>query len=417
MQKFLAILTKEFLLLWRDKVGLLVLFVLPTILVLFISLIQPNDSLKAQHIRISVFDQDQATLGHAINKALHGLDTLKVHSIASRSNARLQAAKRQVLTGQQQALIVIPRHLSSKHQSYVRALYNPAAPVKKLTSTIQIYADAALSPAISQQIKITIQMMLQKLQLKLLTSTIRQQVTRGHSHLAPDDFLSSRMQYLQGNQHNKKANIAQQNVPAWSLFGMFFIVIPLASVMIRERVQGIGQRLFLTPASYLLLFSSRFVAFASLNLLQLLLMLAIGVYILPLFGIVKLALLPHIVPVLGTGLCAACAATGFGILLGTLLRTQQQASFLGPFIVIIAAAIGGIFVPVDVMPAILLKVVHYSPLYWAQSTFLDIFVRNSTLHDPSIIKQLIKLIGFAICCVLLGTLLGKLRKPQTRIME
>ncbi len=417
MLKFFSIIHKELLLLWRDKVGLLVLFVLPTILVLFISLIQPNDSLKQQHFKVTLIDQDQQSIGHAIHTSLKKIKIFKTQYVTTRNKTRIKHAQAQIIAGKQQVLIVVPRFSSQHNQDYLRALNDPRKKNIKLHADLKIYIDAALPSVVSHQIENALTIMLQKIQLASLTSAIRQRARAPALH-ANQDFLTSTTAYLQSDHSgSQKASIAQQNVPAWSLFGMFFIVIPLASVMIRERTQGIGQRLFLTPVSYFTLFSGRFVAFASLNLLQLVLMLVVGVYVLPLLGIAKLQLWPSLGPVLLTGLCAACAATSFGIFLGTILRTQQQASFLGPFIVIIAAALGGIFVPVDMMPSILLHVIKYSPLYWAQSTFLEILVRGSSIANAVVYTQLIKLLTFALCCILLGSLLGKIRKPHTRAMD
>ena len=39
----------------------------------------------------------------------------------------------------------------------------------------------------------------------------------------------------------------QQNVPAWLVFGAFFVVIPLSNTLIRERQQGTLRRLRTMP--------------------------------------------------------------------------------------------------------------------------------------------------------------------------
>jgi ABC-2 type transport system permease protein len=52
----------------------------------------------------------------------------------------------------------------------------------------------------------------------------------------------------------KRPTAAQQNVPAWALFGMFFIVVPLSGSLIRERQTGSLLRLMTMPS-----WSGRFV--------------------------------------------------------------------------------------------------------------------------------------------------------------
>ncbi len=55
-------------------------------------------------------------------------------------------------------------------------------------------------------------------------------------------------------------NASQHNVPAWTIFAMFFIVISLGGVMVREKNSGSFIRLKTLPASYLnALFSKQFV--------------------------------------------------------------------------------------------------------------------------------------------------------------
>ena len=49
-------------------------------------------------------------------------------------------------------------------------------------------------------------------------------------------------------------------------------------------------------------------------------------------------------------LSAILAATGYGILLGTVVRTYEQASMFGAISIVIASAVGGIMVPVWAMP-------------------------------------------------------------------
>jgi ABC-2 type transport system permease protein len=96
-------------------------------------------------------------------------------------------------------------------------------------------------------------------------------------------------------------------------------------------------------------------------------------------------------PVLETGsspaaliviaLSAAVAACGYGILIGTMARTYEQASSFGAVSVVIAAAIGGIMVPVFVMPAVMQKISIFSPLSWGLSAFMDVFVRGGSLRS------------------------------------
>ena len=49
-------------------------------------------------------------------------------------------------------------------------------------------------------------------------------------------------------------------------------------------------------------------------------------------------------------MAASLAATGYGLMVGTLAKTYEQASMFGAVSIVIAAALGGIMVPTYVMP-------------------------------------------------------------------
>ena len=93
-------------------------------------------------------------------------------------------------------------------------------------------------------------------------------------------------------------------------------------------------------------------------------------------------------------LSAILAATGYGILLGTLSRTYEQLSMVGPISIVIAAALGGIMVPVYAMPEIMRKISSYSPLAWGHEAYLNVFVRGG--HLNSVLWQIAALLGFFV---------------------
>ncbi len=91
---------------------------------------------------------------------------------------------------------------------------------------------------------------------------------------------------------------------------------------------------------------------------------------------------------------SALAASGYGILLGTMARTYEQASMFGAVSVVIAAALGGIMVPVFVMPRIMQSISEFSPLSWGLKAFLTVYVRNGDVQ--SILSQVARLLGFFV---------------------
>ncbi|MCR6639305.1 MAG: ABC transporter permease [Sporocytophaga sp.] len=86
------------------------------------------------------------------------------------------------------------------------------------------------------------------------------------------------------------------------------------------------------------------------------------------------------------------AATGLGVLLGTVFKTHQQSSTFAAVFIVILAAIGGIWIPVFVMPEILRKMSVMSPLGWSMETFNNIFLRGAGVQE--ILPEVTALTGF-----------------------
>ena len=109
-------------------------------------------------------------------------------------------------------------------------------------------------------------------------------------------------------------------------------------------------------------------------------------------------------------IAASLAATGFGLLVGTLAKTYEQASMFGAVAIVIAAAIGGVMVPTYVMPQMMQKISVISPLAWGLTAFQDIFVRGGSLR--TVLPELAYLvIFFTAAATISGFSLRGSRRP------
>lgn len=195
----------------------------------------------------------------------------------------------------------------------------------------------------------------------------------------------------------------QQSVPAWLVFGMFFVVIPLSTVLIGERRQGTLARLRLVGIGPVRLLASRLPAYFLINQIQLLVMLAIGFWIVPAAGAEALSAPQSALALALVASATSIAAVGFALLVGVIARTHMQATTTGGVFNIVFAAAGGIMVPRFVMADSMDAVAWLSPMGWALDGFLAAFLRNDAL---SVIGTPIAgLIGFGLVCLGLATLI------------
>jgi len=178
-----------------------------------------------------------------------------------------------------------------------------------------------------------------------------------------------------------RANATQLSVPAWLIFGMFFVVLPMAGGFQREQQSGTLLRLRCLGLSLSTLVLSKLLPYLAINLLQFGLLLAIGVYGLPLLGLPALSL-PGSAAAYGLlAISIALATCSLGLLLAALARSSEQALLLGGGINIMLAAIGGIMVPKSVMPAAMAQLAEVSPMSWALDAFLTLLVGHGSLAD------------------------------------
>jgi ABC-2 type transport system permease protein len=96
-------------------------------------------------------------------------------------------------------------------------------------------------------------------------------------------------------------------------------------------------------------------------------------------------------------LFSGLAAIGFGILLGTIADTQEQSAPFGATSVVVLAAVGGIWVPVFLMPEFMQSVAKFSPMNWGLNAYYDIILRNSGISG--IAKELAFLFLFYLAMV------------------
>ena len=163
---------------------------------------------------------------------------------------------------------------------------------------------------------------------------------------------------------------AEQNVPGYTIYGVFFITGTIASSIFRERNQGTFRRLQAAPISRGALMIGKLFPYYLINLVQICLMFAIGVLLFHIsLGHDPLALLL-------VSLVTSAAATGMGFLLASLGSSEEQVGSLGTLLAVVLSAVGGMMVPVYVMPHFMQTVSRFTPHAWALAAYQDVMVRG-----------------------------------------
>ena len=182
-------------------------------------------------------------------------------------------------------------------------------------------------------------------------------------------------------------NSAQQNVPGYTLFGVFWIVQMLAISLLQEKQDGTFRRLLVAPLPRAALLIGKWLPYYLLNLVQVVLMFGVGVLV---FGMNLGNDLPALAIVT---LAVSASATGLGLLVAALGRTPEQIGGLSALLVLLLTALGGSMMPTFAMPEFMQTLSQASPVSWAMSGYQDVIVRGLGLS--AVLPETAVLMGFA----------------------
>ena len=205
-----------------------------------------------------------------------------------------------------------------------------------------------------------------------------------------------------------RPSAVQQNVPAWLVFGMFFVVASLTNLFVHERSTGALARLQSLGVTRRMLLAAKAIPYLGVNAVQAALMLAVGVWLMPMIGGEALSL--HGID--WVALCVALAAVslaavGTALALGCAVRTHAQAAAVGPITNVLMGAIGGIMVPKFVMPAFMQRFAELSPMDWGLEALLSVLLRGGGVAAGW--PHVARLLGFAALMFALALLLFQRR--------
>ncbi len=423
--KALATIKKEFLLLVRDPGGLALIFLMPLALVIVMALIQDNTFRGFQETGIDVLfvDEDRNDLSAGIERSLQASPNIRFIKEKGGKPLTKEAARRLVQSGDYQAAVIIPKNatvtLRDKTKRAVEELFAyygfAPGPIEKKDDPaveLQILFDPAIKANYKQTLTGAVEKKIIGVQAEWFTDVMQEHFggTAQKKKIKIDFPRMIRVKQTDASENDQPGialNAVQHNVPAWSMFAMFFILFPLAGNFIREREDGSMLRLRLISGSQFPVISGKFIFYLFVCLLQLVLMIGVGLYLMPLFGLSKLVLGTNWAGVILTGLAVAMAATGYGLLIAVYFKTPQQALSFGSISVVILAALGGVWVPVFMMPQIMQSISPYSPLSWGLGAFNDLFLRNASISV--IIPDLVKLVCFSFVTLAASILIHKSR--------
>src|SRR5690625_3663342 len=223
--------------------------------------------------------------------------------------------------------------------------------------------------------------------------------------------------FASGEDEAMKQEMILSIVPGYVVTFVFFIMISMTTAFLKDRDLGMTARIASTPLSPQLYLLGKWIPYMFIVWIQIIILIAFGkvVYDLPIVQ-------PLFVFFLSIAL--SFMATGFGLVLSLFVKTENMgialtqvialggAPYMAPpnaltqVIALGGAMLGGLWMPLDLLPDIIQKIAHLLPQYYAHQALQDAL--NGTLTYKAFFQGLFTILAYGCA----GFILGIIRYPH-----
>ena len=422
MFKLWATIVKDVRILLRDVVGISLMFVMPIILVVVVTSIQNStfNLVNKNKLSILICNSDTGQSSQQLIKSISKIGMFKVSLMPTDKSAQQMADAmhdNDAMLG-----VIIPSDFSRKVEAKSKSIAG-----KALTS-FGLAGDSSkkvgdvdpltlyYNPILQESLRLSVQGGIRSaLQLVESRETLRSLYFSINEKQLPEKLENEMLNNntaineIPVSKDGTRAtpNATQHNVPAWTIFAMFFVIMSLGGSVVREKVSGSFIRLKTLPTNYLVGIFSKQITYLAVTMLQAAVIFSMGIWLFPFLGLPALNLPSDILAlIIVTVVCGWCAVS-YSICVGVFADTQEQANGFGAVSIVILAAIGGLMVPSFAMEGFAKTAANFSPMHWALQAYYSLFLEGGKLKD--VVNNIIPL--FIITVVLqLITFWGLKRK-------
>ncbi len=411
VRQILAITWKDLKIFFRDLGGVALIFLQPFMFILVMSyalsgLFASGDG----PIFLLAVNEDRGTQAAAILRQLDEMEAFQVETVWEGKPLDRAQAERLVAGGERSLALIFPSDFSEVLEEI------PTGEVRR-TTRVLVIVDPATSSQFVEPIWGTLQGLVER---QALTAMVPKGLDLLFATLSPQmpieqrEAIKSEAQETMsggfwggeepvvtlektapaGMRVEKYPDTFQQNVPGYTIYGIFWIVSLLGGSVLEEKRLGTFRRLLAAPLDRAVMLAGKLLPYYLINLLQLTIMLGASHF---LFGL-QLGFSPA--GLVLVGLAAAAAATGLGVLVSALARTEAQVGGLTVLLLLTLSALGGCFVPRFIMPSWLQTAGLITPHAWALDAYQDLLVRGYGLIE--VLPKVGVLAGFAVVFFAIG---------------
>jgi ABC-2 type transport system permease protein len=378
---FRYILKKEFILLFRNFHALLVLFVMPSVFIVIMSLALQNTYSNGIDVKYKVLlsSEDESRAVKDLILRVQNNNFFEITYI--------------------QGLIVDKNILYKQNYDFIVSI--PSDYLQNIQNNKHTEIDIYSKPESSIQSIKLIKNLISSNISKQIINTLLLQLDIDTTNTK--DFTKNIIHHYISKENSFKITSVQQSVPSWLIFSMFFILIPISNTFINEKNFGTLNRIRSINISLFPILLGKVIPYYIINLVQVCFMILLGVYFMPYLGADSLQIKGNIGLIFVISSAVSLAAISFALVIANIAKKSEDATTIGGISNILLAALGGIMVPKVIMPEKMQEISELSPMSWALDSFLEVFVNGGTFVD--IENSIIKLVVFAIICFITAYIL------------
>ena len=411
LEQILALTWKDLKVFFKDRGAVVLIFVQPFMFILVMSyalsgIFRAGD----RPILILAINQDKGTQAASVLRQLSEIKSFAVESAWEGQALTQQKAEQLIVKGKRNLALIFPPDFSAVLEQ------NPAVRERRTTKVLFI-VDPTTSGQIAEPILGTLEGLLER---GVSTAMVPKGIDYLFDRLAPQTPAAERERFRAGAEGaisgglmggetpvvtverasppgmrvKKLPDVFQQNVPGYTIYGIFWIVSLLAVSVLREKQEGTFRRLLAAPMGRMVMLAGKLMPYYLINIVQIVIMLGVSSLLF------KMSLGNSPAGLVVVSLAAAATATGLGVLVAALGRTEAQIGGLTVLLLLTLSALGGCFVPRFTMPEWLQTVGLITPHAWALDAYQDLLVRGYGLLE--VVPKIGVLAAFALAFFAIG---------------
>lgn len=381
---------KDLRLILKDRGALYTLLALPVVFIAILGvstgqLITTHEASKL--LKVGVVNEDGQPISESIFKSLSSIGGIKAFEVSDRDEARLR-----LQDGRSSVVVIIGKDFDTRiDELNLRDIFNTEhGKLSQGLAGIDIHVQSGVEfVGVTELVEYVVQSAVLRVvapQVARRSVLLRRTIDRMmEDEEDPSESQSVKLPSTETPVQAGSSIIYQTLVPSFMVMFAFFLINIMASSFINERKLGTLKRLQTSPIGPVQLLWGKTLPFLCVSILQSLILFASGKLMFGMsWGVHPLMLLPVIV-------MTSISATGLGLLLATIVRTESQVTSYATFLVIVLAGISGCYMPRAWLPMVMQNASLGTPHAWALIAYQELLT-----HEHPQMGVVIQ------CCAMLG---------------